>query len=292
MKVHQELDDILTFLVMSVDDSHKGWRLPLRNFNYADIMNSDFAPSLYNSRILADEGFFCDVHPNDLDGQWDVSIVTHVEGKEGSNRFFALQRFRRVPLKVARGYPVRSPYLGELTGAIVDTQEGTIRTERALTQLVAGNWQYLDCAYVPANYSHFRLHSKIDRQCEDFQTKLQLFLGMQFTRYYEWRVAVGMPGTISITFPTDPTGIKAIFKMRDVPEGLQRRAMLKNWVSEHTRQSRGSEEDAIWVRQHLRGHLQFTWQGFTCEVIPSQEAINKNIELAWLRERRRLGAPK
>jgi hypothetical protein len=94
-----------------------------------------------------------------------------------------------------------------------------------------------------------------------------------------------MPGTISVTFPTDPTGIKAIFKMRDVPEGLQRRAMLKNWVSEHMRQSRQDEADDIWVRQHLRGHLTFKWQGLSCEVLPSQDAINRNQELAWLREK-------
>jgi hypothetical protein len=286
-KVYQELDDILTFLVLSVDDSHKGWRLPLRNFNYADIMNDTLAPSLSENSCRVDMGIFGDVHPNDLDGQWDVATVTHVEGEDRA-RYFGLSRFRRIPLKAARGFPVRSPYLGEYSGAIVDSHDGTFRTERSLVQLVGGKWQYLECAYVPANYSHFRLHSKFNHNdFVDLNEKLQCFLGMQFTRYYQWRVAVGLPGTISLTFPTDPTGIKAIFKMRDVPEGLQRRAMLKNWVSEHTRQCRASEDDFIWVRQHLRGHLQFSWLGFTCEVMPSQDAIDKNIELAWLKERNR-----
>lgn len=95
----------------------------------------------------------------------------------------------------------------------------------------------------------------------DDSLRAQMALGMQFTRYYQWMVGCRHGDRPSILIPTDPTGIRDLFRLREVPEGRQRRAALKHWVSAHWRKKRDDEEAKIFVRQHLRGAETFDWLG-------------------------------
>ncbi len=88
-----------------------------------------------------------------------------------------------------------------------------------------------------------------------------------------WTVSIGYEGTCRILFPTDPVGVLALFKDRDKPSTGGRRNALMHWVSEHWRQNRCDAETETYVRTHLRGTTDFSWNGMMCRVKPSDEAI-------------------
>lgn len=97
----------------------------------------------------------------------------------------------------------------------------------------------------------------------------------------EWSVLLGEPGLPRARFLTDPVGVREAFRLRDVPPGKARRAALRHWVSEHWRKKgRDSEADRAWVREHLRGAEDFTWNGLRCRIEPSREDLRRNREAA------------
>lgn len=97
---------------------------------------------------------------------------------------------------------------------------------------------------------------------------VSLAFSIMLTRRYHWSVCLSYGGP-SIRFLTDPTGVREIFKLRDLPEGKLRRAALRHWVAKHHRRSRADEAALIDIRRHLRGATKFTWNGLTCVIEPS-----------------------
>jgi hypothetical protein len=87
---------------------------------------------------------------------------------------------------------------------------------------------------------------------------------------YEWAVSLGLTGSPTVRFATDPTGMKEIFRIRDLPEGKDRRAALMTWVQDHWRQNRKDPDLENYVRKNLRGAVSFTWEGMDVEVLPAQ----------------------
>lgn len=104
---------------------------------------------------------------------------------------------------------------------------------------------------------------------------------------YEWAVALGFDGSPSIRFATDPTGIKDLWRVRDIPEGRDRRPALEAWVLDHWRQDRYDPEMEIYVRKHLRGATLFTWRDMVGEILPSQYDIEKRDQLILERKKMR-----
>lgn len=95
------------------------------------------------------------------------------------------------------------------------------------------------------------------------------------TARYEWHVALGaIPGGPRVLLPTNPGGCLKLFKNRDVPAGGTRRAKLKHWVEEYWREA--GDHTIAYVCNHLRGHTQFTWSGFDCELFVSAYDLEKN----------------
>lgn len=89
---------------------------------------------------------------------------------------------------------------------------------------------------------------------------IDIGLLFQAASKYRWSVEIGYNGLpVSISFLTDPTGVKEFFKLRDIPEGKMRRAALSHWVSAHWRQVRVDPVAEVYVRQHLRGKTEFRW---------------------------------
>jgi hypothetical protein len=88
-----------------------------------------------------------------------------------------------------------------------------------------------------------------------------------------WKVEIRLaPNLPSVSFFTDPTGIKETFKFRDVPEGKARRDALLHWVSEHWRRTRDDPEVEAYVREHLRGQDYFTWHDMEVKIrLPEQD---------------------
>lgn len=105
--------------------------------------------------------------------------------------------------------------------------------------------------------------------------------GMMLRREYLWSVLLGEPGIPRARFVTDVAGVRESFRLRDIPPGKQRRAALRHWVRDHWRKNRkrGGEDNA-WVRAHLRGSLDFVWNGLSCQIMPSKEDERRNSKAA------------
>lgn len=101
--------------------------------------------------------------------------------------------------------------------------------------------------------------------------------GFEMRREYLWSVLLGEEGSPRARFVTDPIGVRAAFRLRDIPPGRQRRAALRHWVAEHWRKSRSlSLEDRRFVAEYLRGKHDFVWNGFRCKIEPSRDDIKRN----------------
>ena len=90
-----------------------------------------------------------------------------------------------------------------------------------------------------------------------------------------WNVLLGYPGTARSRLATDQRGVRAFFGDRDVGEG-RRRAALLHWVRGHWRCRRPpNDEDTSWVREHIRGKREFSWNGMRGEVVaPSESGVS------------------
>lgn len=95
-----------------------------------------------------------------------------------------------------------------------------------------------------------------------------------------WSAKVKVSDNIpSLTVLTDPTGVKELWKLRDIPDGKKRRDALLHWVSQHWRQNRKDPEVESYVRKHLRGATEFRHGEMSVVVQPS-EKDNVEIEFA------------
>lgn len=106
---------------------------------------------------------------------------------------------------------------------------------------------------------------------EDETYQVYLVASTQLYAEYVWTVTIGKIGSdFRFKVATDSVGARRLLSLRDVPDGRQRRAALRHWVSEHTRRIRRPEgEYETDVVTHLRGATPFTWDEFEGVVTPS-----------------------
>jgi len=103
-----------------------------------------------------------------------------------------------------------------------------------------------------------------------------MLLSIAFTDYFDWRVILGYEHGPTLSFVTDPVGVRAVFRLRDLPEGKSRREALRHWVRQHWRKrDRDDAETSIEVSEHLRGATRFTWHGLTCRIRVSPADTDK-----------------
>jgi hypothetical protein len=112
---------------------------------------------------------------------------------------------------------------------------------------------------------------KADPFDEDWATGIaQLAGGLALRRHYLWSVMIGEGDGPRARFVTDPSGVREVFRLRDIPPGKARRAALLHWVRQHWRKRREeSANDRSWVREHLRGATGYTWNGLHCCIQPA-----------------------
>jgi hypothetical protein len=94
---------------------------------------------------------------------------------------------------------------------------------------------------------------------------------------YRWHAAFGVAGDPEgprLLLPTNPNYALKLFRDREVADGMDRRTALRHWVEKHLRES--NEHTTAYVRDHLRGHKDFGWSGFDCELMVSAYDLEKN----------------
>jgi hypothetical protein len=105
--------------------------------------------------------------------------------------------------------------------------------------------------------------------------------GVAMRREYLWSVLLGERGAPRARYVTDPVGVREAFRLRDIPDGKQRRTALRHWVRDHwRRRGRESEADHRWILAHMRGAEEFSWSGLQCRIEPSRQDERRN---SWTR---------
>ena len=281
------VDNLVTFMTLATRT--KRAPVPLALFDGVEAMHSDFVGSDPNQPDGI--GFFTDVTLGDLHGRLNYGVLGALIEHEREG--FHLQWLRQLDKKECRGLPLATEYVERNVGMV--TPDGKfISTNTIVVPSTAKLREDIrDPEFRgPRSEEDMRMLPQW-RQVRPVKCSLlgwekfgiQVTLGLQFTQRYYWRVLLGYQGHPRIGFMTDAAGAHATFRLRDIPEGRQRRAALKHWVTEHWRQDRTDPALERQVRAHLRGASEFTWNGFRCALRPSSY---DEVREAAARERREL----
>jgi hypothetical protein len=240
-----------------------GGSLPLSYFDRAEPM----AISEATHADVMDDDIFRDAGPWDLPAKLDftaasmISTGTNLFGEDVHVRRYRVVRRPVWPLHQLTRWIIESSYLG------INTQNGTAHP---ITHYFGVNrpgepWREL----VPRNTQVVGERSESSRM---ERLLVGFACGFQLARDYAWRVHLKYVGAdIGVMIPTTPTGIRALFRLRDYEAGESRRKALTHWVKGHTRRTKNDsdEADLAWVRDHLRGKNSFTWQDMRGAIYPS-----------------------
>lgn len=231
-----------------------------------------------------DKGDWWIFRPEDCkpDLVWPVSVG--IVAERGGSGELTFSRMRTVSAKEVRGYATRfSPFMVRMDhGQVID---GRLVTCAGLYSWLGGRWIDAQTRTIWGGREGKETVERLGMETkrEDGNNPL-LLTSVALRQRYEWAVSFSLPKSPSVRFATDPTGIKEMFRLRDIPEGKDRRDALLTWVSDHWRQSRNDPEVEIYVRKHLRGALKFEWAGLESEIVPSQFDIEKRDALIADRE--------
>lgn len=113
----------------------------------------------------------------------------------------------------------------------------------------------------------------IDKGEDDIGIQAALGQSVALTFRYEWGAQFSFPGSPKVIVPTTPRGILELFNDREKTEGMDRRAALKHWVSEHIRKKKTNSFEHVIA--HLRGNLKFHWRGYDVEIKPAKYDLEK-----------------
>jgi hypothetical protein len=260
-------EQVLMFLALGdIDEQLGGGKVRLRDFSGAEPLIPGFHEGFEDSYQM-----FLDATPRDLDRPLNAAFISvNEDDAEG----IALHRTHAVnPADIRGRYTRLYRYNVIHTLAGLDG-EGRGYGQRMIYGSPDGHhWRSTSSGFEPS----------LSRD-EQWQTYIQIAHGIAFTREFFWSVRLGWVGYPTIRIPTDPVGAREVFRLRDIPEGRQRRAALKHWVTEHWRQNRHEPAEDVKVRQHIRGHERFVWNGLVCEIAPSVVDMQRLAEAKRQRE--------
>jgi|SRR5215472_1798092 len=158
--------------------------------------------------------------------------------------------------------------------------------------LFANNWIFIDQGITQqqarggVNYHRVRLASSHLRQ--EVQDTVGMMFSVAFNARYAWHAALGVANGPRLLIPTNPSGCLALFANRKKGDAEARRAALRHWVHNHYREN---DQDLIYVRDHLRGTVDFEWYDLIGEIRVSEFDLEKNEAFKreadeWRRKRR------
>ncbi len=211
----------------------------------------------------------------------DVSFVSeHCAMTDG----MAMTRAYTVSMKQVRGYASRvSPFIIRLDHAQMD--RGQLLRAALLRVWLGGEWRNAVSRTV---WDKSEIPHRLDGLDTGDEILPRLATAIALRQRYEWAVSLGLQNSPSVRFATDPTGIKDIFRIRDLPDGKDRRDALMTWVTDHWRQDRNDPDLELYVRKHLRGATQFTWRGMNCELLPAKFDLDQRDRFLAERQEMRL----
>lgn len=256
MKADEAIEDVLTYMELSErGDWHKKSKyhdLPLSYFDGAFIVH----PEVNDSGSWM---FLENVPPTLFTQRIDIRFI--VPNRSWGR--YAVHRLKKVDPSTVRGRISRfAPHIFEKSVGLIN-DEGKYRTARTIVGWTGTRWMNLAG---PEMYP-----------CEEGLGHLKVSTSLLLSKYLDWHAKIGFVGGLSVTFSTDPTGARELFKLRDIPAGKCRREALKNWVRAHWRKKRSNPDEASQVREHLRGQSKFTWNGLRVEIIPATAEIEEKL---------------
>lgn len=210
-------------------------------------------------------------HPKDCtpDIVWPLNVGYVVESASASDHL-SMSRVQTISAKQARGFASRfGPFMVRIDHA--QEADGELLRAAGLYVWLGGEWVDAQKRTLwEGRSSEVAVPHKSSFITEQDKDQPRLATAIALRQRYEWAVALGMERSPTIRFATDPTGIKEIFRIRDLPAGRDRRDALLTWVTDHWRQTREDPDVETYVRKHLRGAVGFAWQGMQGEIIPAQ----------------------
>lgn len=220
-------------------------------------------PSLHGGIVAVEGGEL----PEPWQVPWpiDVRIILPVESASGERKW-TLCRYRGLRPQETRGrvsialpFPLETLYASPSEGRAMALWFG---------RAGPGRWVPIHRTLVgwaegPESFDHSHEYH------EEVSNRAMLGIYLAREKMQQWRVYLGLEGQPGLELPTTPTGAAEVFRLRDIPEGRERRQALRHWVTEHWRTSRADPDEETQVRAHLRGVQQFTWNGLRCRVTPS-----------------------
>lgn len=262
--LESQTDTILTFLHLCEDDKHK-IAVPLRTMDGA-IPHMEIARSTKASEFL--------IPMNDgVPAVWpiDVKVVLPTDDlniiepdsrwPQGSLQFHRTTTLNRIDARQVGARYFSSRML--VDQSVTAMPDGT-------TISGCGPYSFLGNRWVPS------VPDKINYPPLTYSTpKIQVALGWALAIRYAWTVWIGYSQGPRIRFVSDPLGAREVFRLRDIPQGRERRTALRHWVKAHWRQNRGDFGDEAWIRKHLRGATDFTWNGMRCRIQPADFDIEQ-----------------
>lgn len=212
---------------------------------------------------------------------WPIDVCTiHQQNALDEDNFgLIVQRVRSVTPRDVRGYASRiSPFM--LRHDFGAEDRGKFITGSGLLAYLGGRWPSAQKRTLWDTIGKTDIPTKegasvADRHLDNGGIAIAIALRHR----YEWAVNVGFENSPSVRINTDPTGLKELFRLRDVADGRDRRDALMTWVSDHWRKERGDADVETYVRKHLRGSRKFEWRGMECEIVPAQFDIEQRDRL-------------
>jgi len=207
---------------------------------------------------------------------WPIDVCL-IRGNADSNPDFFdmyMMRLRSVTPKEVRGYASRvSKYMLRKDVAVHD--RGKLITASGILSFVGNSWPDAQKRILWEGSEDNPIPVRAHDVSDGYLDLGGVAIAIALRQRYEWAVNIGFENTPSVRIATDPTGMKELFRLRDIQPGRDRRDALMNWVSDHWRKNRYDPDVEIYVRKHMRGGTQFDWRGFSCEIVPARFDIEQ-----------------
>lgn len=277
---HSLVDDMLTYMSLAIVGKNTTDAIRASYFDRAEPATTDFAELMYPEDPPASRSSGPDrtldellllAKPTLTRSAVDHAYVTSVGSPDhrSPDHAYGLVRLRQVTAKQARGRLERSCQLNFLLARACVRRDGVI--DRAVFNYAGysqGSWVTEPVARdVEANLTIKR----------DVERHSKICTLLQIVSEPQWKVCIGWDGMPRVAFNTDSVGAREVFRLRDIPNGRDRRSALRHWVTQHWRErSEGSRGE---VRRHLRGATEFSWNGLRCRIEPSIADREENMEV-------------